>query len=252
MYMIHVIASREFKNQFLSPLAWVILAVLQFIFAYLFLTQVEAFNSYQGRLVGIDNAPGLTDVVIMPLFSNAAVILLLVTPLLTMRLICEERRNKTLTLLLSAPLSAYQIILGKYLSVLGLLMMIIGLLTLMPLSLLVGGTLDFGKLFTNLLGLILLVAAFSSVGLYMSTIASHPTIAAISSFGLLLLLWMLDISRNIRQHDSELFDYLSLLNHFQSMQTGLLSTEDVSYFLLFIATFIILSIRRLENDRLQK
>ncbi len=250
--MIHVIASREFKNQFLSPLAWVILAVLQFIFAYLFLTQVEAFNSYQGRLVGIDNAPGLTDVVIMPLFSNAAVILLLVTPLLTMRLICEERRNKTLTLLLSAPLSAYQIILGKYLSVFGLLMVIIGLLTLMPLSLLVGGTLDFGKLFTNLLGLSLLVAAFSSVGLYMSTIASHPTIAAISSFGLLLLLWMLDISRNIRQHDSELFDYLSLLNHFQSMQTGLLSTEDVSYFLLFIATFIILSIRRLENDRLQK
>lgn len=250
--MIHVIANREFKNQFLSPLAWVILAVLQFIFAYLFLTQVEAFNSYQGRLIGIDNAPGLTDVVIMPLFSNAAVILLLVTPLLTMRLICEERRNKTLSLLLSAPLATYQIILGKYLGLLGLLIMIIGQLTLMPLSLLLGGTLDFGKLFCNVLALSLLVAAFSAVGLYMSTIASHPTIAAISSFGLLLLLWMLDISRNIRQHNSELFDYLSLLNHFQSMQTGLLSTEDVSYFLLFIATFILLSIRRLENDRLQK
>ena len=250
--MIHVIANREFKNQFLSPLAWVILAVLQFIFAYLFLTQVEAFNSYQGRLIGIDNAPGLTDVVVMPLFSNAAVILLLVTPLLTMRLICEERRNKTLTLLLSAPLATYQIILGKYLGLLGLLIMIIALLTLMPLSLLLGGTLDFGKLFCNVLALSLLVAAFSAVGLYMSTIASHPTIAAISSFGLLLLLWMLDISRNIRQHNSELFDYLSLLNHFQSMQTGLLSTEDLSYFLLFITTFIMLSIRRLENDRLQK
>ena len=250
--MIHVIASREFKNQFLSPLAWVILAVLQFIFAYLFLTQVEAFNSYQGRLIGIDNAPGLTDVVVMPLFSNAAVILLLVTPLLTMRLICEERRNKTLPLLLSAPIASYQIILGKYLGLLGLLMIIIGLLTLMPLSLLLGGTLDFGKLFCNVLALSLLVAAFSAVGLYMSTIASHPTLAAISSFGLLLLLWMLDISRNIRQHNSELFDYLSLLNHFQSMQTGLLSTEDLSYFLLFITTFIMLSIRRLENDRLQK
>jgi ABC-2 type transport system permease protein len=250
--MIHVIANREFKNQFLSPLAWIILAVLQFIFAYLFLTQVEAFNSYQGRLIGIDNAPGMTDVVIMPLFSNAAVILLLVTPLLTMRLICEERRNKTLTLLLSAPLATYQIILGKYLGLLSLLLMIIGLLTLMPLSLLLGGTLDFGKLFCNVLALSLLVAAFSAVGLYMSTIASHPTIAAISSFGLLLLLWMLDISRNIRQHNSELFDYLSMLNHFQSMQTGLLSTEDLSYFLLFIATFIILSLRRLESDRLQK
>ncbi len=249
--MIYIIAIREFKNQFLSPLAWVILAVLQFIFAYLFLTQVEAFNSYQGRLAGIDNAPGLTDVVIMPLFSNAAVILLLVTPLLTMRLICEERRNQTFSLLLSAPLRSYEIIFGKYLGCLGLLMTVITLFTLMPLSLLMGGTLDFGKLFCNILALSLLVAAFSAVGLYMSAIASHPTIAAISSFGLLIVLWMLDLSRNIRQHHSELFDYLSLLNHFQSMQTGLLKSEDVSYFLLFIATFIALSIRRLENDRLQ-
>ncbi|MDQ7090716.1 MAG: ABC transporter permease subunit [Methylococcales bacterium] len=250
--MIHIIALREFKNQFLSPLAWVVLAILQFIFAYLFLTQVEAFNSYQVRLTGIDNAPGLTDVVVMPLFSNAAVILLLVTPLLTMRLICEERRNHTFALLLSAPLRSTDIILGKYLSLLSLLMTLILLLMLMPLSLLVGGTLDFGKLFSNFLALSLLVAAFSAVGLYMSTIASHPTIAAISSFGLLLLLWMLDISRNIRQHHSDLFDYLSLLNHFQSMQTGLLKTVDVSYFLLFISLFIMLSIRHLEKDRLQK
>ena len=64
------------------------------------------------------------------------------------------------------------------------------------------------------------------------------------------MLWMLNISRTIRQYDSELFDYLSLLNHFQSLQTGLLNTEDLSYFLLFIATFISLSIRRLEYDRL--
>jgi ABC-2 type transport system permease protein len=247
--MIYIIAIHECKHRFLSPLAWVILAVLQFIFAYLFLTQVEAFNHYQIRLAGITQAPGLTDVVVVPLFANAAVILLLITPLLTMQLICGERRQHTLPLLFSAPLSASEIILGKYLGILSLLMIIISLLTLMPLSLLVGATLDFGKLFSNLLGLSLLVAAFSAVGLYMSTLASHPTIAAISSFGLLLMLWMLNISRTIRQYDSQLFDYLSLLNHFQSMQTGLLTTADISYFLLFIATFIILSIRRLEHDR---
>ena len=250
--MIHTIASREFKNQFLSPLAWTILAVLQFIFAYFFLTQVEAFNSYQTRLAGVDNAPGLTLIVVMPLFSNAAVILLLVTPLLTMRLICEERRNKTLALLLSAPIASYEIILGKYLGVLALLMSVVALLALMPLSLLVGGSLDFGQFFSNILAISLLVAAFSAIGLYMSTIAAHPTIAAISSFGVLLLLWMLNISRSIRQESSELFDYISLLNHYQSMQTGLLNTEDIGYFLLFIVTFLVLSIRRLENDRLQK
>ena len=250
--MVYTIAAREFKNQFLSPLAWTILGVLQFILAYFFLNQVEAFNSYQARLAGIDNAPGLTDVVVIPLFANAATILLLVTPLLTMRLICEERRNKTLSLLLSAPVSSLEIILGKYLSILALLMCIIFLLTAMPLSLLVGGTLDFGKMFSNILAISLLVAAFSALGLYMSTVAAHPVIAAISSFGLLLLLWMLDIGRHLRQYDSELVDYLSMLNHFRSLQTGLLNSADVCYFLLFTASFLVLSIRRLENDRLLK
>ncbi len=214
-----------------------------------FLTQVEAFNQYQTRLATIDNAPGLTDVVVIPLFSNAAIILLLVTPLLTMRLICEERRNKTFSLLLSAPIKSSEIILGKYLGLLGLLMPLIGLLTLMPLSLLVGGTLDFGKLFCNVLGLILLVTSFSAIGLYMSSVASNSTLAAIGSFALLLILWMLGVTQ---QHGSDLFDYLSLLTHFQSLQSGLLNTADISYFILLTATFILLSIRRLESDRCQK
>ena len=98
--MIFSIASRELKTLFLSPLAWSILAVLQFILAYLFLTQIETFTTFQARLANIDNAPGLTDIIVLPLFSNASIILLLVTPLLTMRLVSEERRNKTLSLLL--------------------------------------------------------------------------------------------------------------------------------------------------------
>ncbi|MCK5925816.1 MAG: ABC transporter permease subunit, partial [Methylococcales bacterium] len=203
----------------------------------------------QVRLAAVENAPGLTDVVVIPLFSNAAIILLLVTPLLTMRLICEERRNKTFSLLLSAPIKSSEIILGKYIGLLGLLIPLIGLLTLMPLSLLVGGTLDFGKLFCNVLGLSLLVASFSAIGLYMSSIASNATLAAIGSFALLLILWMLGVTQS---HSSDLFDYLSLLTHFQSLQSGLLSTADISYFILLTVTFILLSIRRLESDRCQK
>jgi len=250
--MIFTIASRELKTLFLSPLAWSILAILQLILAYLFLTQIETFVSFQARLANIDSAPGLTDIIVTPLFANASIILLLVTPLLTMRLICEERRNKTLTLLLSAPLSSTEIILGKYLGILGLLILIICLTSLMPLSLLVGGELDLGKFFCNILALSLLVSAFASLGLYLSCIASHPTIAAIGSFGLLLLLWILDWSAGISGKSSEIFHYLSMLKHFQSIQSGLLNTTDVSYFLLFISTFLILSILRLENDRIQK
>jgi ABC-2 type transport system permease protein len=250
--MIFAIASRELKTLFLSPLAWSILAILQLILAYLFLTQIETFTSIQAQLANIDNAPGLTDIIVLPLFGNASIILLLITPILTMRLVSEERRNKTLSLLLSAPLSSTEIILGKFFGILGMLTIIVLLVSLMPLSLLVGGQLDLGKFACNILALTLLVSAFASIGLYMSCIASHPTIAAISSFGLLLFLWVLDWTAGLESQQSSIFNYLSILKHFQNIQSGLLNTLDISYFLLFTATFLILSIRRLDNDRLQK
>jgi len=246
------IAAREFKTLFLSPMAWTILAILQFILAFLFLSQVETFAMLQPKLAAIEGAPGLTDVVVTPLFGNAAIILLLVTPLLTMRLICEERRNKTLSLLLSAPVSNSDIIVGKYLGTLGLLLLMVLLTALMPLSLLAGGELDFGKLFANMLALLLLVSAFAATGLFVSCLAGHPTVAALGTFGLLLVLWILDWTTGIEDRRSELFEYLSLLRHFQNIQTGLISSIDISYFLLFISTFLLLSIRRLDNDRLQK
>ncbi|WP_027157291.1 ABC transporter permease subunit [Methylobacter luteus] len=250
--MMLAIAAREFKTLFLSPMAWTILAILQFILAFLFLSQVETFTMLQPKLAAIEGAPGLTDVVVTPLFGNAAIILLLVTPLLTMRLICEERRNKTLSLLLSAPVSNSDIIIGKYLGTLGLLLLMILLTALMPLSLLAGGELDFGKLFANMLALLLLVSAFVATGLFVSCLAGHPTVAALGTFGLLMVLWILDWTTGIEDQRSELFEYLSLLTHFQNIQTGLISSVDIIYFLLFISTFILLSIRRLDNDRLQK
>ena len=250
--MILQIAYREFRSLFLSPLAWSILAIVQFILAYLFLTQVETFTVIQSQLAGIDNAPGLTDIIVTPLYGNTAVVLMLVTPLLTMRLICEERRNKTLSLLLSAPVSNTDIVIGKYLGILALFGVMTLLVTLMPISLLVGGTLDFGKFFANMLALSLLLAAFTATGIFMSSIAGHPIIAAMGTFGLLLLLWILDWSAGLKDHDSELFAYLSLLKHFQNIQSGLINTVDLAYFILFTATFIILSIRNLDYDRLQK
>jgi ABC-2 type transport system permease protein len=252
MSMILIIAKREFNSLFLSPLAWTMLAILQFILAFLFLTQVETFTALQPKLATIEGAPGLTDIIVTPLYGNAAIILLLLTPMLTTRLICEERRNKTLALLLSAPVNNIEIILGKYLGLLGLMLVMVLLIALMPLSLLAGGELDFGKVLANNLALLLLVSAFTAVGLFMSCIAGHPIVAAMATFGLLLLLWILDWSTGMGDQRSELFEYLSMLRHFQAIQSGLISSVDVGYFVLFIAGFIVLSIRRLDNDRLQK
>ncbi|MGZ8152850.1 MAG: ABC transporter permease [Methylovulum sp.] len=253
MRLMFTIASREFRTLFLSPLAWTLLAILQIILAYVFLMQVDTFITLQPKLASLEGTPGLTDIVVPPLFGNAGIMLLLVTPLLTMRLISEERRNKTLALLLSAPVSNIEIIMGKWLGIVGLLLIMVFLITLMPLSLLAGGDLDMGKLCANVLALALLVCAFSATGLFMSCLAGHhPAIAAIGTFGILLLLWILDWRGGMKDQRSELMEYLSILRHFQNLQSGLISSVDVSYFLLFIACFILLSIRSLDNDRLQK
>ncbi len=100
--MILHIAARELKGLFLSPMAWSILAVVEFILAYLFLAQIDTYMQYAPQLAGMEAAPGVTDIVVAPLFGNAAVILLLVAPLITMRVLSEEKRNRTLTLLMSA------------------------------------------------------------------------------------------------------------------------------------------------------
>lgn len=248
--MILTIAGRELRGLFQSPLAWVVLAVVQFILGWLFLTQIDAYNQIQPQLATLPTAPGITEIIVAPLFSNATFILLLVVPLVTMRLISGERRAQTLPLLLSAPVSITEIILGKYLGTLAFFAILLAMVALMPLSLLTGGALDWGLLGANLLGLGLMLAAFSAAGLYMSTLTAQPTIAAVSSFGLLLLLWVIDLAGSGGE-GSALFGYLSLQRHYQSLLRGLFNSSDILYYLLFIATFLILSIRRLDGERLQ-
>jgi len=250
--MILAIAGRELRSLFLSPLAWAILAVVQLILAYMFLVQVDFFMQIQARLAAINDAPGATQLIATPLFGNTAFVLLLVAPLVTMRLVSDERRNQTLSLLFSAPVTMTEIILGKYIGVIVFLLIMIALILLMPLSLLAGGTLDFGMLSSGLLGLVLLMASFAAVGLFMSTLTAQPTIAAISSFGVMLLLWILDWAGKSQGSEAEsVFAYLSILRHYEPMLKGVFNSSDVIYYLLFICTFLILSIRRLDADRLQ-
>lgn len=249
--MVWTIATRELRSLFLSPLAWSVLGVVQFLLGYMFLTQLDLFLQLQSQLVGLEGAPGVTQIVAVPIFGNAAIVLLLVVPMLTMRLVSEERRAQTLSLLFSAPLSMTEIVLGKFFGVLGFLLLIVLLIALMPLSLLIGTDLDLGLLATATLGLVLLVASFAALGLYMSTLTAQPTVAAVSSFGALLLLWILDwAGSGDVMEASDVLAYLSILRHFESMLKGVLDSTDVIYHLLFVTVFLVLSIRRLDADRL--
>ena len=246
--MIFSIALRELRSMFLSPLAWTVLAVTQLILAWSFFTQIDFFFNIQSQLATVPNAPGVTDLVVMPTFEMSSIILLMVTPLLTMRLISEERRNGSIALLLSSPVSMTQIVLGKFIGIMLFMLVFIIMLSLMPLSLLMGTELDLGKLAAGMFALMLLLSAFSAAGLYLSSLTNNPVVAAISSFGLLLLLWI--ISSNAGDASNTL-SQLSLLSHFAPMLRGLINTADVAYFVLFIATFLLLTIRQMDSQRLQ-
>lgn len=246
--MILTIALKEFRGLFRTPLAWIILALLQFIFAYLYLSGIDAYLAIQPQLAQLANPPGITETIVLPLFGSAAVILLMAVPLFSMRLISEERRNRTIGLLLSAPVSMTEIVLGKFLGLMLLLALLIALPAVMALALYAGGTLDLGLLLTNILGLLLLTASFAALGLFISSLTAQPLLAAMGSLGALLGLWVI----NLPGGDSDsILHYLSLLKHFEPLNRGLLATGDLAYFCLFIVTFLVLSVRRLDAARLR-
>ena len=248
--MIWVIARRELGAMFCSPLAWVLLAVIQAILGLMFLTNLDNYFLLQPQLMQLENTPGVTDIVITPLMHVAAIIMLMIMPLLTMRSIADEKRNRTLSLLVSAPLSMSEIVLGKFLGLMLFVFILITMLMLMPLSLYLGTSPDGGKLLSIYLGMLLLMATFTAIGLYLSSLTENQTIAAISTFGVLLMLWIIDWLGGSVSNGQSVLSYLSLLRHHQSMLEGVFNTSDIAYYLLLIVGFLVLTIRQLDRERL--
>jgi len=245
------IAWREFRNLFLSPLAWVVLAVVQFILGYSFLVQLELIVANQGQFAALPDAPGITELVAQPLFGVAAIVMLMVAPMLTMRSIAEERRNGTLVLLLTAPVALIEVVLGKFLGLIGLFTAMVLLTALMPLSLGLGTELDYGLVAAGALALFLLLATFAAVGLFMSSLTDQPTVAAVATYGALLFLWIIDWASQAEPGAvGGLFPYLSLIRHYEDLSRGLFSSADIAYFLIAIGLFLLLTLWRLDAERL--
>lgn len=246
--MTFAIAARELRSLFLSPLAWILLAVVQVILAWVFLLLIDELFERQQELGSTPVGPiGVTDLVAAPLLHIGAWVLLLVVPLLTMRLVAEERRSHTLPLLLSSPVTVTQIVLGKYIGVVSFLLVMVGMIVLMPLSLYAGTNLDAGKLAAGTLGLFLVGASFASAGLFMSTLTTQPAIAAVSTFGLLLILWLIDAS--VEAGSASLLKDLSILRHYEGLLRGLFDSADIGYYLVFISAFLGLSVCRIDSER---
>ena len=248
--MIFTIARREITTMFLSPLAWVILGVIQIVLGFMFLAQLDNYAILQPQLLRLENTPGVTDIVVAPLFQLAAIILLMIMPLITMRSFAEEKRNKTLSLLISSPLSMTEIVLGKFLGLFLFVLILVSLLMLMPLSLYLGTALDTGKLVSIYLSMLLLLGSFAAIGLYLSSLTDNQTVAAVSTFGALLMLWIIDWVGETIGDGQSVATYLSIVQHHQGMLEGVFNSSDLAYYLILIVTFLVLTIRQLDRERL--
>jgi len=243
------IATHELRRLFKSPLAWILFAVVQFLLAIFFLLILSQYMD--PAVASLFANYGVTEIVVVGLLQIAGIILLLITPFVTMHTFSEERQSGCIQLLLSSPISMTELVLGKYLGVICYLLLLLSLIALMPLSLLMGTELDLLQLLSGIIGLVLLASSFAAIGLFVSSLTSQSAVAAISTFGILFVLWIMNVAGNTGSELlREILTYLSLLNHYHNLLDGIFNSADVIYYLLVSTLFIVLSIWRLDNERL--
>ena len=237
--MIGVLARDQLRRLYAGPGGWLVSAAAQGLLAWLFFTQLELYLKLQPRLAALQSPLGLTDLVIQPTLAAAAVALLLAAPLLGMGSLAGERRNGRLALLLSAPATPLELVVGKWLGVVLAGLPILLLTGVMCATLATGTHLDPGRLAAALLGLGLVLMLAAAVTLWFSALVEQPLTAAALSWGLLLLAWLVEPDR---------LPLLSLRGHLEPFLDGLISSAALAWFLVPTAAALALAAHHLTGS----
>jgi ABC-2 type transport system permease protein len=247
------IFKKEMRLYFTSPVAWVIITIFLFIAGYFFYSifafytlasMQSAMNPQMARDLNV------TDSVLRPLFSNISVILLLLMPLITMRLFAEERRSGTIELLLTYPVRDGAVLLGKYLAALALYAIMLAFTLLYPAIVIYFAKVEWGPLLTGYLGLLLMGATFLAVGIFASSLTENQIVASITTFGVLLILWVVGWSAEyVGGAWGRVLSHLSILEHFETFARGVLDTKDVIFYVNATVLALFLALRSLETRR---
>lgn len=254
MRNIATIVSKELKSYVISLnvylVAMVFLAITDFLFYQLALRY--SFISTQ-LLRTPEMAPqvNLHDMVFRPVYHNMSVILIFIVPALTMRLFAEEKKSRTTELLMTSPISITELVLGKFLAVYIVYGILLALTLHMPLILSGFSEVNWRPLLATYLGLLLLGGVFTSLGLFASSLTENQIIAAVISFGMFLLLWLIGITaQNAGSTQIEaVVRYLSIIEHFDNFTRGLLDSRDLVYFVSLITLGLFSTHRVLESQR---
>ena len=239
MKNIAAILTKELYTYFVSPIAYfvffIFMAVSGFLFSAMFF-YASANQQSSGFVMEI-------------LVGNMSVILLFLAPAMTMKLFAEERKSGTIELLLTSPITDVEIVLGKFLASYTLLFIMLLLTLLFPMLITPFGDLDIGPIASGYLGLLLVGSAFLSLGTLISSMSKNQIVAALTSFGILLFLWVVGSLSNRGGKLGELFGYLSLIEHFEDFALGMVSLKHATYYLSFTTVCLFATVKSVESSK---
>jgi ABC-2 type transport system permease protein len=252
MRNVWIICRKELRSYFVSPIAYLLLAMFGIVFGFFFWNGVNAFVfvGMESQMRGEGFPMNINEFLIRPLISNVSVIGLFLIPMMTMRLFAEEKRSGTIELLATSPIRDSEIIVGKWLAAVILYAGMLLLTAINFLWLFKYGNPDWKPLAIGYLGLLLQAGALLAIGTFISTLTRNQIIAGAATFGVCLLLWVLTWVGEYQYTTwSRVLSYASVLTHFETFSKGLLYTKDVVFYITVIFLGLFLTARSLESLR---
>src|SRR6195256_2748383 len=249
MSNILAIAHKEVRSAFSTPIAYVVIGFFALLWGWFFWVMLIYFNQQSLGFEGQGGA-NINQQLIRPLFLNASVILLFVLPLITMRTYSEEKRSGTIELLLTSPLTDFQIIIGKFLGAMTLYVAML-LVTMIHMALLFSyGNPEWRPVVTGYLGLLLMGGCFISVGLLISSLPKNQIVSGMVTFAVFLLLWVINWPASFSGPTTQnVLNYLSITDHFDDFTKGILDTKHLIYYFSVISFGLFLTARSVDTER---
>ena len=235
------IAKREFRSYFDSPLAYVVICI-SFLGLGLVIFLLDGF--WQADFATMRT-----------LFERAPIGLsMLVVPVVTMRLLAEEKRSGTLEMLITLPVKDSDVILGKYIGGLGLVLTLVLATIIYPFAMFKWpwhlGPIDWGPVFTGYLGITLFSAAAVAIGLLITALTDSQAIAFFVTFFVLVVLWFVgNVAPMMGGAVGNVLTYVSFQSHLEGFARGLIDSRDVIYFLSVTALALVVAFRVLERRK---
>jgi ABC-2 type transport system permease protein len=247
------IAHKELKSYFSSPIAYIAIGMWALLYGWFFVA-ILAFFVRQGMQMGQFGMQGpqamnINQQMIRPLLQNVTILILFLLPMVTMRTYSEEKRSGTIELLLTSPLTDFQIVLGKFLGAMGLYAVMLAV-TLIHIGLLfVYGQPEWKPILTAYIGLLLLGGCFVAVGLFISSLTKNQIVAGMVTFAVFLLLWVITWIGGSFPAIEGLTNYLSIIDHFDDFGKGVLDTTHLIYYVSFITFGLFLTAKSVDSER---